>query len=82
MTDALERLEQKLRQLFERLDSLESENEAFRALAGQSGNRLSGDQAIGQIERLKLDKEDLERKMSRIERSLTKVLAELDKLEL
>ncbi len=82
MSEALERLESKIKQLLDSMESLRAENRSFRALAGESNGTLSRQQVAGRIESLRLEKEKLEKKMSRIEQGLSRVLEELDKLEI
>jgi len=81
MSEALALLETKIRQLLDSMESLRAENESFRAFAGESSEKLSGQQVAGRIESLRLEKEKLEKKMSRIEQGLSSVLDELGRLE-
>lgn len=82
MSEALAKLESKIKQLLDSMESLQAENRSFRALAGESNARLPRQQVAGRIEALKLEKEKLEKKISRVEQGLSRVLEELDKLEL
>lgn len=81
MSEALALLETKIKQLLDSMESLRAENESFRALAGEGSGELTSQQVAGRIESLRLEKEKLEKKMSRIEQGLTSVLDELDRLE-
>ena len=81
MSEALALLETKIKQLLDSMESLRAENESFRALAGEGRGELTSQQVAGRIESLRLEKEKLEKKMSRIEQGLTSVLDELDRLE-
>ena len=82
MSEALAKLETKIKQLLDSMESLQAENRSFRALAGENSGKLSGQQVAGHIESVRLEKEKLEKKISRIEQGLSRVLDELDKLEL
>ena len=81
MSEALALLETKIKQLLDSMESLRAENKSFRALAGEGRGELTSQQVAGRIESLRLEKEKLEKKMSRIEQGLSSVLDELDRLE-
>ena len=81
MPEALAQLEIKIKQLLESMESLRAENKSFRALAGEGSGELTSQQLAGRIESLRLEKEKLEEKISRIEQGLSSVLDELDRLE-
>jgi len=82
MSEALAKLETKIKQLLDSMESLQAENRSFRALAGEGSSELSRQQVAERVELLRLEKEKLEKKMSRIEQGLSRVLDELDKLEI
>lgn len=82
MTEALDRLEAKIRELLTSLENLREENSAFRRVAGQKDRRLSIQEIIGRIESLRLDKERLEAKMERAEQALERIIEKFDKLDL
>lgn len=81
MSEALAKLESKIKQLLDSMGSLQAENRSFRALAGESNGKLSRQQVAERIESLRREKEKLEKKMSRLQQGISKVLDELDKLE-
>jgi len=81
MSEALEKLETKIKQLLDLVESLQADNRSFHALAGENSGKLSGQQIAQRIESLRREKETLEKKMARIEQGLSRVLDELDKLE-
>ncbi|HUU26205.1 MAG TPA: hypothetical protein VM123_00200 [archaeon] len=82
MSQAMEKLEQKLRQLFEIIDHLEAENRSYRALVNGGGDHLTQAQIISELKSLRLEKEKIEKKMELVERGLTRVLEELDRLDI
>ena len=82
MTEALDRLEAKIRELLTSLENLREENSAFRRVAGQKERRLSTQEIIGRIESLKLEKVRLESKMERAEQALERIIEKFDKLDL
>lgn len=81
MSEALAKLESKIKQLLDSMESLQAENRSFRALAGESSGTLSRQQVAERIESLRREKEKLEKKMSRLQQGISRVLDELDKLE-
>ncbi len=81
MSEALAKLESKIKQLLDSMGSLQAENRSFRALAGESNGKLSRQQVAERIESLRREKEKLEKKMSRLQQGISRVLDELDKLE-
>ncbi|OGF98953.1 MAG: hypothetical protein A3F83_10075 [Candidatus Glassbacteria bacterium RIFCSPLOWO2_12_FULL_58_11] len=82
MTEALDRLEAKIRELIAGLESLREENNAFRRAAGQGKQRLSTQELIGRIESLKLENERLQGKTSRAGQALEQIIEKFDKLDL
>jgi len=82
ITEALDRLEAKIRELLTSLENLREENSAFRRVAGQKDRRLSTQEVIGRIDSLKLEKERLESKMERAEQALERIIEKFDKLDL
>ncbi|MEA1996056.1 MAG: hypothetical protein U9N45_00375 [Gemmatimonadota bacterium] len=82
MSEALVRLEQKIKQLLERMDNLEAGNRAFRELAESGGEQMTQQQVIRKIEGLKLEKKKLEKKIESIGRRVDSALEVLEKLEL
>lgn len=81
MSEALAKLESKIKQLLDSMKSLQAENRSFRALVGESNGKLSRQQVAERIESLRREKEKLEKKMSRLQQGISRVLDELDKLE-
>lgn len=81
MSEALAKLESKIKQLLDSMKSLQAENRSFRALAGESNGKLSRQQVAERIESLRREKEKLEKKMPRLQQGISRVLDELDKLE-
>jgi|GEM_PF-4981701 FtsZ-binding cell division protein ZapB len=81
MSEALAKLESKIKQLLDSMESLQAENRSFRALAGENNGKLSRQQVAERIESLRREKEKLEKKMSRLQQGISRVLDELDKLE-
>ena len=82
ITEALDRLEAKIRELLTSLENLREENSAFRRVAGQKDRGLSTQEVIGRIDSLKLEKERLESKMERAEQALERIIEKFDKLDL
>ena len=81
MSEALYRLEEKLKQLLVLVDRLETENNSLRSMAQVSQEQLSQAEVIGQIESLRLEKDKLQKKLALVERSLDCIISELDDLE-
>ncbi len=81
MSEALQRLEEKLKQLLVLVDRLETENNSLRLMAQGSREQLSQAEVIGQIESLRLEKDRLEKKLALVERSLDHIISELDNLK-
>lgn len=81
MPDRFQSLEDKIKRLLKAVDQLEAENRSFRSLVGGS-QQMSRQDIVNQVESLKLEKEKLERKLSMVDETLTRVLGELDHLEL
>jgi seryl-tRNA synthetase len=81
MTEALQKLEEKIKQLLVLVDRLETENNSLRSMAQVGQEQLSQAEVIGQIESLRLEKDKLEKKLGLVERSLDGIISELDNLE-
>lgn len=81
MTEALQKLEEKLKQLLVLVDRLETENNSLRSMARVGQEQLSQAEVIGQIESLRLEKDKLQKKLALVERSLDRIISELDNLE-
>jgi len=81
MPDRFQSLEDRIKRLLKAVDQLEAENRSFRSLVGGS-QQMSRQDIVNQVESLKLEKEKLERKLSLVDETLTRVLGELDHLEL
>ncbi len=81
MTLVLEKLEEKLKELLELIDNLESENRSYRSLIAGNSSEMTKDQVIDELEKMRLEKEKLERKMELVKKSLERVLGELDRLK-
>jgi len=81
MSEALYRLEEKLKQLLVLVDRLETENNSLRSMAQVSQEQLSQAEVIGQVESLRLEKDKLQKKLALVERSLDCIISELDDLE-
>ncbi|MCE5271685.1 hypothetical protein LLH00_10430 [bacterium] len=81
MPDRFQSLEDKIKRLLKVVDQLEAENRSFRSLVGGS-QQMSRQDIVSQVESLKLEKEKLERKLSLVDETLSRVLGELDHLEL
>lgn len=81
MSEALQRLEEKLKQLLVLVDRLQTENNSLRAMAHGSQEKLSEAEVIGQIESLRLEKDRLDKKLALVERSLDRIISDLDNLE-
>ena len=81
MSEALQRLEEKLKKLLVLVNRLETENSSLRSMAQGSQEQLSQAEVIGQIESLRLEKDRLEKKLALVERSLDRIISDLDDLE-
>jgi len=81
MTETLQKLEEKLKQLLVLVDRLETENNSLRSMAQVGQEQLSQAEVIGQIESLRLEKDKLEKKLALVERSLDRIISELDNIE-
>jgi hypothetical protein len=81
MPDKFQTLEDRIRRLLKAVDLLETDNRSFRSMIG-GDKQMSRQDIIGQVESLKLEKEKLERKLALIEQSISRILGELDRLEL
>ncbi len=79
MPPALEKLEQRIRDLFGRIDRLRGENESFRRVAVGRGDEVTSQQALEQIELLKRENGKLHKKLAKVDKRLDKLLEELDK---
>jgi len=82
MSEALERLEGKIKQLLALIDRLETENRSLRSMAQSGDQSQSQAELIGRIEKHRLEKAKLEQKLVLVERSLDRVISEIDKTEL
>lgn len=88
MSESMQVLEVRLKQLLDRMDELEVENKSIRSLASQRPDKLSPAEQAGQAEKinrlesLRLEKQKLEQKLTQVERSLDRIIEQLDKLEL
>ena len=82
MPDKFQTLEDRIRRLLKAVDLLETDNRSFRSMIGGDGKQMSRQDIIGQVESLKLEKEKLERKLALVEQSISRILGELDRLEL
>lgn len=81
MSNKFQTLEDRIRRLLKAMDLLETDNRSFRSMVG-GDKQMSRQDIIGQVESLKLEKEKLERKLALIEQSISRILGELDRLEL
>jgi len=81
MSQALEKLEQRIRDLFDRVDRLREENESFRRATSGRGNDVTSQQALEQVELLKRENDKLRRKLTDVDKRLEAVLEEMDKRE-
>ncbi|MBN2288401.1 MAG: hypothetical protein JXQ83_03645 [Candidatus Glassbacteria bacterium] len=82
MTEALERLEGKIKRLLALVDRLESENRVFRSMAETDKENLSETEVVARIEGLKLEKEKLEKKLELAQRTLDRIISQIDNPEL
>ncbi len=79
MSPALEKLEQRIKDLVGRFDRLREENESFRRAAeADRGNQLTSQQALEQIESLKRENGKLSQKLADVDKRLEAVLTELE----
>ena len=81
MSKVFQKLEEKINELLDMMEHLESENNSFRSLVGAEGEHMTQAQVINRLESLKLEKEKLERKLASIEKGLEKALEKLEKLD-
>jgi len=81
MSDALERLENRIRQLGERLEALRAENENFRRHAGGGEQSLNSQQALHEIDSLRREKRQLQKKIERIDQGLSRLIEQIDQLQ-
>ena len=81
MSDAFERLENKLRQLVDSLEALRTENEKFRRHAGGGSDKISSQQALNEIDALRREKKELQKKIERIDQGLSRLIERIDSLQ-
>jgi FtsZ-binding cell division protein ZapB len=81
MSQTLEKLEQRIRELFGRVDRLHEENASFRRAALGRGDEVTSQQALEQIELLKRENDKLCRKLADVDKHLQAVLTKLEKPE-
>ena len=79
MSQVLEKLEQRIRELFSRIDRLRKENESFRRAAAGRADQVTSEQALEQIELLKRENGKLRKQLANVDKRLESVLADLDK---
>ncbi len=79
MSPALEKLEQRIKDLVGRFDRLREENESFRRAAEAGcGDQLTSQQALEQIESLKGENGKLSQKLAAVDKRLEAVLTGLE----
>jgi seryl-tRNA synthetase len=82
MTETLNEMEVKIKKLLTLMDRLETENRAYRSMAQGGGESFSETEVASRIESLRLEKEKLEKKLDLVERTLDRVISEIDNPEL
>ena len=82
MTETLNEMEVKIRKLLAVMDRLETENRAYRSMTQGNGENLSQAEVASRIESLRLEKEKLEKKLALVEKTLDRIISEIDKQEL
>lgn len=81
MTEALNAVETKIKKLLTVMDRLETENRAYHSMAQGGEENLSQAEVASRIESLRLEKEKLEKKLALVEKTLDRIISEIDKSE-
>ena len=81
MSSAIDKLEQRILELGRKMEQLRGENESFRnaAVAGQE-QQVSSEQALAQIETLKLENSQLRQKLDAVDKRLAGLIDGVEKM--
>ncbi|MBW7995021.1 MAG: hypothetical protein FVQ81_00330 [Candidatus Glassbacteria bacterium] len=80
MPPALDKLEQRIRELTGLIDQLRDENDSFRRAAAELNDQVSSEDALEQIEQLRRENSRQRKLLVTADKRLGSVLEELEKL--
>ena len=81
MSSAINKLEERIRELGRKMDELRNDNESFRrAAASGSSQQVSSQEALADIESLKQENHRLRQKLETVDKNLESVLDGIEKL--